>query len=227
MIKLPKDYVDDILVRLTHHSSALENNRITLNETVSIILHNTIPGKVSVREFYEVDNHKRAFQYMMEQLDEELSLSLIHGIHEQLMDRLHHERGRFKSSDNAIAGADFETAPYQETPMLMVQWVDNLKYRLDTAEDEDSIILAVCESHIEFERIHPYADGNGRTGRLIMVYLLLKYGLCPLIINKEDKEKYIHFLSTRDVDGFASYAKSIIEKERVRYLKFLNNKPIN
>lgn len=68
MIKLVKDYVDDILVRAAHHSSAIENNTITLSETISILLHNTIPGGISVREFYEIENHKMAFNYLCEPL---------------------------------------------------------------------------------------------------------------------------------------------------------------
>lgn len=51
MMHLPKDYMDDLLVRMTHHSSAIENNTITLSEAISILLHRTIPGKISVREF--------------------------------------------------------------------------------------------------------------------------------------------------------------------------------
>lgn len=72
MMKLAKDYVDGILIRATHHSLAIENNTMTLNEAVSILLYNTISADVSIREFYEVDNHKMAFNYLIQNLDQEL-----------------------------------------------------------------------------------------------------------------------------------------------------------
>lgn len=225
MIKQIKEYMDDILVRATHHSSAIENNTITLNETISILLHNTIPGDISVREFYEVENHRTAFNYLIDNLDQDLSLSMVNDIHAMLLDRLHHEKGKFKSQGNAIVGAEFSTASPQETPMLMYQWVGNLNTRIESAASDDEVIEAVCESHIAFERIHPYADGNGRTGRLIMIYLLLKANLYPLIINKADKYEYINFLSNQDVKGFTKYAKKAINMEKERYLSFLNSLP--
>lgn len=226
MIKLIKDYVDDILVRSTHHSSAIENNTITLNETISILLHNTIPGSVSVREFYEVDNHRIAFNFLIENLGESFNLSTVHETHSILLERLHHERGRFKLQENAIVGANFTTASPSETPILMNQWVDNINYRIEAAISDEDIIQVVCESHIEFERIHPFADGNGRTGRLLMIYLLLKNNIQPLIINKDDKYKYITFLAEQDGKGFTEYAKGVIQKERDRYLSFLNSEPL-
>lgn len=78
----------------------------------------------------------------------------------------------------------------------------------------------VCESHIEFERIHPFADGNGRTGRLIMNYLLMKNDIAPLVIEKVDKERYIFFLANQDVNGFSDYAEEKIQKERKRMKSF-------
>jgi Fic family protein len=226
MIKLMKDYVDDLLVRATHHSSAIENNTITLNETISILLHHTIPGSVSVREFYEVDNHRMAFNFLIQNLEQDFNLSTIHETHSILLERLHHERGKFKSQENAIIGANFPTTSPSETPILMQQWVENINYRIESAISDEEIIQVVCESHIEFERIHPYADGNGRTGRLLMIYLLLKNNIHPLLINKDDKYKYITFLAEQDGKGFTEYANGVIQKERERYLSFLNSEPL-
>ena len=64
MAKFPQDYLDDILVRMAYHNSAIEGNTITLPETVSIILEGTTPGNKSIREFYEIENHKEAFHYI-------------------------------------------------------------------------------------------------------------------------------------------------------------------
>ncbi|MCG7380066.1 Fic family protein [Paenibacillus sp. ACRSA] len=223
MMHLPKDYLDDLLVRMTHHSCAIENNTITLSETVSILIYQMIPGKVSVREFYELENHRIAFNYIIESINQELTISLIHDVHSLLMDRLDHEKGHFKSHENVIVGATFPTASPKETPLLMDQWLLNLNNRIQKAKSSDDIILSICSSHIAFERIHPYKDGNGRTGRLIMMHLLLKNRVVPLVILKDQKHKYFQFLDKQDTEGFTVYTTENINKDRQRYNAFLNS----
>lgn len=224
-MKLPKEYMDDLFVRMSHHSSAIENNTISLPETVSIILHHTVPNKVSLRELYEIDNHRYAMQYLFDPdtLEKEFTMDILLETHSLLMNRLHHERGKFKTEVNYVKGADFDTTKPSETPLVMKQWVDNISYRMGLTNKKEDIIQLVCESHIEFERIHPFADGNGRTGRLMMNYILLKNDIAPLIIEKEEKERYIFFLSTQDAEGFSALAEKKIEEERKRIHSFRVN----
>lgn len=226
MIKLPQEYLDDILVRLAHHSSALEGNTITLAETISIILHNQVSSNRSVdlREVYEIKNHEQAFNYVMESLenDEQLNLHIVTEIHALLMDRLQYDRGQFKSVDNAILGADFMTASVQETPTLMQQWVDNLNYRLEATMIEAEKITALAEAHINFERIHPFADGNGRTGRMLLNYSLFEHGFPPLIINSKDKATYLRILAEQDVLSFSRFIEAALKEEQQRLQRFVN-----
>ena len=221
-----KDYLDDILVRLAHHSAGIEGNTISLPATVSIILNGTLPmsGKATVREFYEIENHKRAFENILTHLlnEETLTIEIIKEIHADLTDRLQHDRGQFKKNENMIIGAEFQTASPSETPYLMAQLVDNLTYRLNMAESEDEKLLAILDTHIQFERIHPFSDGNGRTGRMVLNYSLLQQGFPPLIIEKETKAEYIEFLGNQDLDGFFNFSKELIEKEQKRMQGFQN-----
>lgn len=222
------DYLDDILVRLAHHSTAIEGNTISLPETVSIILNNTLPSSsgASVREFYEIDNHRQAFEFMMDMLrqDEPLSVALIQEMHSKLTDRLHYDRGQFKKNDNRIVGAEFKTALPAETPGLMIQLVDNLNHRLEVANDDDEKIEAIVDSHIQFERIHPFSDGNGRTGRMIMNYSLLKEKLPPFIVHKSDRGVYIERLANQDVEGLKKMAHEEMNQERERMIDFGHTK---
>lgn len=225
--RFTSDYLDDILVRLAHHSTAIEGNTISLPETVSIILHNTLPSSsgASVREFYEIDNHRQAFEFMMEMLqqDEPLSVALIQEMHSKLTDRLQYDRGQFKKNDNRIVGAEFKTALPAETPGLMIQLVDNLNYRLEVANDDEKI-EAIVDSHIQFERIHPFSDGNGRTGRMIMNYSLLKEKLPPFIVHKSDRGVYIERLANQDVEGLKKMALEEMNQERERMIDFGHTK---
>ncbi|MGL4865809.1 MAG: Fic family protein [Cetobacterium sp.] len=222
--KLTKEYLDDLLVRLAHHSSAIEGNTITLNQTVSIILNDTIPGSINKREFYEVENHKQAFEYIQHNLlnGEKLSLGVIKEIHRLLLDHLDFNRGNFKNISNAIVGAEFDTASPEQTPNLMYQWLNNYEYLIENAQTEEEKVKIILEKHIEFERIHPFNDGNGRTGRMIMLYSLLENNLPPLIISKELKPKYILGLAEQDTNLLYDLTQPLIEKEKDRMQKFQN-----
>lgn len=233
--KMTQDYLEDILVRLAHHSSAIEGNTITLPETVTIILNDTLPNnsKITRREFYEVDNHEQAFEYMVHSIrnQKELSVSIVKDIHELLTDRLQHDKGQFKTEENYIKGAEFSTASPEEVPQLMEQLIGNLNYRLEIATTEEEVLEAILETHIQFEKIHPFSDGNGRTGRMVLNYSLLANDLPPFIIKKTEKNEYMQILgeaqvkvfpSVEDVEKFVAFAKPIMEEERKRMLSFTN-----
>ncbi|MGX7388826.1 Fic family protein [Carnobacterium divergens] len=224
--KITSEYFEDILVRLAHHSAGIEGNTISLPATVSIIINGTLPTSTgaTVREFYEIENHKQAFERMASHLinEELLSVTIIKEIHADLTDRLQYDKGQFKKSENMIVGAEFQTASPAETPSLVTQLVDNLQYRLETAKTDDDKLLAILDTHIQFERIHPFSDGNGRTGRMIMMYSLLQEGFPPLIIEKETKAQYVEFLANQDVEGFFQFAKERLDKEQKRMQAFQN-----
>lgn len=220
---LNQKYLDDILVRMAYHSSGIEGNTISLPETVSIIIENTLPNqRKSIREFYEIENHKQAFQYLINALsdDANLTINLIKETHRLLTDRLQHDRGMFKTNQNAIIGAEFKTATPQETPFLMQQWADNTRYRLEQATTTDEIIEILADTHILFERIHPFSDGNGRTGRLILLFLALKHLKTPIVIRKDDRAEYIELLATQDIQGLSKLFYKAYQFEQERMLEF-------
>lgn len=227
MKQFTNDYLDDLLVRLAHHSSAIEGNTISLPETVSIILNESLPkgSGASIREFYEIENHKQAFDYIMTSLanNQELTIGLVKELHKNLTDRLQHDNGEFKATDNRIVGAELKTASPSETPYLVQQLVDNLTYRLKASSTEDEKLLAILDTHLQFERVHPFLDGNGRTGRLMMNYSLLKENMAPLIIRKENRAEYIEYLANQDVEGFFNFSKEILAEERQRQQDFVKS----
>lgn len=218
-----QDYLNDILIRIAYHSSGIEGNTISLPETVSIILENCLPNsRKSIREFYEIENHKQAFSYMIQALksNQPLSLEMIKAIHALLTDRLQHDKGTFKQSQNAIIGADFQTATPQQTPSLMMQWVKNTSYRLNNASNEQDILMILSDTHIQFERIQPFSDGNGRTGRFILMYLSMKYLNAPVVVNKQQRAEYMELLATQNVKEFARLLQHSWEFEKERIAQF-------
>ena len=149
-------------------------------------------------------------------------MSIFKEIHADLTDRLQYDKGQFKKNENMIIGAEFQTASPSETPFLVQQLVDYLDYRLENATTEEEKLESVLDTHIQFERIHPFSDGNGRTGRMLMNYSLLQEGFPPLIIDKETKATYVELLANQDSSGFLSFAKEILAKELKRMQAFQN-----
>ena len=105
----------------------------------------------------------------------------------------------------------------EEVNNLMMYFVYN--YNHDENED---IFYKIAQYHLEFESIHPFEDGNGRCGRLLINFELLKNDIAPIVILKEDRSKYFEFLKNKNVEGLAKFLKelSVNEEERLRTFGF-------
>ena len=221
MEKLPFEYMEDILVRMAHHSTAIEGNTLTQAETISILIHNFIPRDMSEREYYEVKNYRKAFNTLLE-ADRKTTTELIKKYNKYIMENLHDLNGKFKTTQNLILGAEFEpTKPYL-VPFEIEDWCNNLSYRLENAKTNEEKVEIIMDQHIKFEKIHPFNDGNGRIGRLLIIHSCLKEGLEPIIIPKEEKGKYINLLACENLKELTKWALLLQEKERDRIEKFSN-----
>ena len=221
MKKLPFEYMEDMLVRIAHHSTAIEGNTLTQAETISILIHNFIPRDMSEREYYEVKNYRKAFNTLLE-ADRKITTELIKKYNKYIMENLHDLNGKFKTTQNLILGAEFEpTKPYL-VPFEIEDWCNNLSYRLDNAKTNEEKVEIIMDQHIKFEKIHPFNDGNGRTGRLLIIHSCLKEDLEPIIIPKEEKGKYINLLASENLKELTKWALQLQEKERDRIEKFYN-----
>ena len=221
MEKLPFEYMEDMLVRMAHHSTAIEGNTLTQAETISILIHNFIPRDMSEKEYYEVKNYRKAFNTLLE-ADRKITTELIKKYNKYIMENLHDLNGKFKTTQNLILGAEFEpTKPYL-VPFEIEDWCNNLSYRLDNAKTNEEKVEIIMDQHIKFEKIHPFNDGNGRTGRLLIIHSCLKEDLEPIIIPKEEKGKYINLLASENLKELTKWALQLQEKERDRIEKFSN-----
>ena len=221
MEKLPFEYMEDMLVRMAHHSTAIEGNTLTQAETISILIHNFIPRDMSEREYYEVKNYRKAFNTLLE-ADRKITTELIKKYNKYIMENLHDLNGKFKTTQNLILGVEFEpTKPYL-VPFEIEDCCNNLSYRLDNAKTNEEKVEIIMDQHIKFEKIHPFNDGNGRTGRLLIIHSCLKEDLEPIIIPKEEKGKYINLLASENLKELTKWALQLQEKERDRIEKFSN-----
>lgn len=219
--KFPFEYMEDMLVRMAHHSTAIEGNTLTQAETISILIHNFIPRDMSEREYYEVKNYRKAFNTLLE-ADRKITTELIKKYNKYIMENLHDLNEKFKTTQNLILGAEFEpTKPYL-VPFEIEDWCNNLSYRLENAKTNEEKVEIIMDQHIKFEKIYPFIDGNGRTGRLLIIHSCLKEDLEPIIIPKEEKGKYINLLASENLKELTKWALQLQEKERDRIEKFSN-----
>ena len=219
--ELSFEYMEDMLVRMAHHSTAIEGNTLTQAETISILIYSFIPRDMSEREYYEVKNYRKAFNTLLN-ADKEITTDLIKKYNKDIMENLHDLNGKFKTTQNLILGAEFEpTKPYL-VPFEIEDWCTNLSYRLEKAKTKEEKVEIIMDQHIKFEKIHPFNDGNGRTGRLLIIHSCLKEDLEPIIIPKEEKGKYINLLSSENVKELTKWGLELQEKENERIKKFSN-----
>ena len=182
---LPDDYLDDLMVRMAHHSTAIEGNSLTQGETKSVLIDAYIPRAMNVRELNEVLNYKRLMPVLIEMLKEHspVDVMLVRRIHGILCENaIEGVPGAFKTVQNMIVGADFTPTPSYLVPMQLHDWACNLEMQMRCAATDVERIEAICRQHIAFERIHPFSDGNGRTGRALMVYSCLRAELPPIVV---------------------------------------------
>lgn len=212
-------YIEDILPRFAYHSSAIEGNTISLADTVRIF-KGTLPlkGGHKIEEFYEIQNHRKVFDFVLREAENKQPYSpmLVRNIHALIMENLLENPGKYKQVNNYIAGADFKTAEPFEVPFKIQEWCDNLNKKLESAKSLDEKIEILFESHIQFERIHPFQDGNGRTGRVLLNYELIKDNQPLIVIEKDMREQYIVFEENQDIKGFLSYATRLLSEEKKR-----------
>ena len=117
-----------------------------------------------------------------------------------------------------IQGSEHIPPEPEKIPNLMMYYIYNYIH------DEQDIFTKIAKYHIDFEKIHPFEDGNGRTGRLLINYELLKNDLPPVVIVKEDRVKYFEFLKNNDSNGLAKWLKELSMREEERIKKFGYNK---
>lgn len=227
MLFYPPEYAKDMSIRFTYHSTGIEGNRLTVGEVTHVLLHHSIMTvqSRSLREIYEVDNHIAAFHHLFSEAasKRKLDVPLLLDFHHDLTKNTMTSPGEFKQSSNQILGANFETASPGMAPILAKQWCDNLNYQLDTAKNESEVLTSLLDSHIKFEQMHPFEDGNGRTGRLLINFELAKREMPFLIIERDDRDEYLQYMSATNVPALVKYAEGKMAKEKERYDSYLVN----
>lgn len=176
---------EEFIVEYTYNSNAIEGNTLTLRETDLVLRGLTIDGK-PLKDHMEAVGHKEAFDFVSELVKDNVPISegIIKQIHYLVLADKREDRGVYRRVPVHIMGAQHE--PVQ--PYLIKPKMEQLLY--DFAASTEHIVTKLARFHIEFEGIHPFIDGNGRTGRLLVNLELMKSGLPPIDIKFTDRIAY-------------------------------------
>lgn len=205
-------------IEYIYNSNAIEGNRLKLRETQLVVEEGmTIEGK-SLREHLEARNHPRAIKYVEGIAEKSLKEEHIFCLHEMIMKDIDRDAGRFRTTEIRIAGADFVPPPAYELPFLVKEMID--WYNRNPDELRPIELAAIL--HHKFVHMHPFRDGNGRVGRLLMNLALMRHGYPIAIVLNVDRRKYYDVLR-RAEGGFPSplvnFIAAAVERSLDLYLR--------
>jgi len=189
-IKENSDIYDEFILALTYNSNSIEGSTLTKEETANILFENlTLPNK-DLKEHLEAKNHQLALKYLFDNINYSFKINenFILKLHEILIRGILEDAGRYRNHAVRIIGANVPPANFLKISVLMNKLIKDInKTRKDT-------IKHISQMHSRFEQIHPFSDGNGRIGRILIHAMLLKKKIAPAVIKQKRKNLYYKYL---------------------------------
>jgi Fic family protein len=191
------------------NSNAIENSTLTLEETDRILHEINCDRFISAREMFEAKNLGRIISYIDKKAkEEELNINLLLFLHKILLSNINDDiAGRFRK-DNEFVRVGSHIAP---NPKEVIKRLEDMFVEYNSTPSEN-FIKRLAKLHLVFEYIHPFCDGNGRIGRVISNYLLIREGYVPINIKFIDREEYYQAFREFDWDKKTDIMEKIIGK---------------
>lgn len=190
-----KEIFKTYVIEFAYNTASIEGNTINIEEARNLLNEGITPKDKTLREIYDLQNTERVFfDILNNQPRGGLKHEFIIEIHAKLLENIDERKG-YRKTDIRVIKSNFDAAPgkYVKTDMdLLLKWFNENKNKVHP------LALAVIFHH-KFEKIHPFMDGNGRTGRMIMNYILLTSNLPPNIIHKKTRKEYLEAMKEADL----------------------------
>jgi Fic family protein len=212
---------------MVYNSNAIENSTLTLEDTEKILLGGSLDRKVNIREVFEAKNLAKLTETLLEKNKSLLNIKLILKLHKTLLSNIDDTiAGRFRRGKEWVRVGNHLGANPRFVHILMQELVDNynqnkINYFLD----------AVAHFHAEFETIHPFVDGNGRIGRVLINLQLMNAGFPPIIIQNKSKQTeyyplFTRYQSTLKFGGFTTLFSLLLQEALHKRITILSAKKI-
>ncbi|MBE9077425.1 Fic family protein [Romeria aff. gracilis LEGE 07310] len=210
-------------VRFTYNSNAIEGNTLTQSETELVLSKGITIGGKTLAEHLEVIGHKEAIDYIetLAQVETSIGEWEIRQIHSLVIRKISPmEAGRYRQLDVKAAGTNYVYPPHYQLPELMAEFVQWLA----AAPESLHPIEYAAEAHYRFVSIHPFRDGNGRTGRLLMNLLLIRASFPIVVIPNQRRQDYIGALvkAQRSENDLSSLLDLVLEAARGSLIETLS-----
>lgn len=178
-----------------YNSNAIENSTLSLQETEHILLEMEVSRKVSLREVFEAKNLARIMEYLRQKRGQIfLSLDFLLFLHHMLISGISDEiAGRFRQENEYVKVGNHIAPPPEHVDRLLEENIEKFQQNTD-----QYFLEKISEFHLQFEHIHPFNDGNGRIGRILINLQLMESGFPPVILR--DKEKKIYYQALKEYD---------------------------
>ena len=216
---------EEFMIENTYNSNAIEGNTLTLRETALILQEGVTIAQKPIKEHLEAIGHKDAFEYVVTLADTHSPLTerVIKDIHSLILMNDANNKGVYRSVPVRILGANHTPPQPYLVPVQMEQLIANY----ETMKREKHVIEAIAEFHLRFEGIHPFIDGNGRTGRLVLNLELMKAGLLPVNVKFADRALYYscfdeYYSDQRSADPMIELISKYESEELQRYIALLS-----
>ncbi len=192
-----------------YNSNAIENSTLTLEDTEKILLQIELDRYISERELFEAKNLARVVTYITEKSKEqELTLDMVLSLHKMLLSNIRDDiAGRFRKEDEWVRVGNYIALD----PKFIVVKLQEMLAAYH-ASHGDNIIKRIARLQLAFEHIHPFIDGNGRIGRVLNNYLLIREGFVPINIKFIDRSLYYNAFQEFDKNGKTSIMEEIVGK---------------
>lgn len=211
---------EQLTIEWIYNSNAIEGSTLTLRETQLILQTGLTIGGRSLREHFEVINHKDAITYVEDLSEQNTPLSAFHvrQIHKLVLSRIDDENaGQYRRTQVRIAGAQHIPPEAWEILQRMQDW----ETWLHQAGQELHPVTLAAQAHHQLVAIHPFVDGNGRTARLVMNLVLFRYGYPPTVLLRVNRRQYYRVLMQADAgqpEPLANFVGKAVERSLTLYL---------